>query len=89
MGGLHTFTGQWAFIHLPAASIAFYYLPSFGDHRGKPGIELGKSGEQESFREAWEGAGGRAEKSAIMTFISNFPKKFRRYQIEIEAFECQ
>lgn len=64
-----------AFIHLPAASSTLHYLPSFGGGSGKPGIELGKRTGQESCREAWEGEGACAGKSAIMTFGLNFKEK--------------
>jgi hypothetical protein len=74
---LHTMIGQQAFRHLPVApgtlTRLLSYLPSIegrqgSDHRGITGIELGKSGAQESARKPCRGAGAPVEKSAIITF---------------------
>ena len=53
--------------------------------RGKPGIELGKRGEQESCGEAWGGEGVCAENSAIVTFVEVFCVHFLQDRAKIDG----
>lgn len=60
------------FNHLSTASNSFYYLTSFDQHRGKPGIKLGKNTNQESLRASCGAGGVKFEKTAIMTFTAKY-----------------